>query len=65
MTKSIYMTNQDKDRSNHNNNISDSYNDSMLSSNDRRRVLTTMMNDNRGVGDYSGRDTLNSFLYDN
>ena len=37
----------------------------MMSSNDRRRVLTTMLNDNRLGGEYSGTDTLNSFIYDN
>ncbi len=45
--------------------MGNSYTDSMLSSNDRRRVLTTMMNEHRGLAiDYSGQETLNSFLYD-
>lgn len=35
--------------------MGNSYTDSMLSSNDRRRVLTTMMNEHRGLAnDYSG-----------
>ena len=35
--------------------MGNSYTDSMLSSNDRRRILTTMMNEHKGLAnDYSG-----------
>ena len=70
MNKSIYLTNRDLDCQkpiNHNL-ANNSYNDSILSSNDRRRIMATTLNENRGLGghgDYSGNDTLNSFLYDN
>ena len=41
-----------------------SYNESMLSSNDNRRRVTTGIGNERGDY-YSGQDTLNSFLYEN
>ncbi|CDW80118.1 UNKNOWN [Stylonychia lemnae] len=66
IAKSNYYTHTEKNRPyTKTMNPNDSYNDSMMSSNDRRRVLTTMLNENRIGGDYSGTDTLNSFLYDN
>lgn len=55
----------------------DSLTDSLTSSNDKHRVMTTMHRSTlpdggyrlRGIGgldgQYSGQDTLNSFLYDN